>query len=64
MEATTQQPPKIKRSELHCLFSQFIDREDVKRAMAMTIEHKRANLLQESFHNVTGYVILQIGFIK
>jgi hypothetical protein len=54
---TTTLPTKIKRSELHNLFQQFIERQDVKEALAHTIQHKRAKLLQTAFYNETNYTI-------
>jgi hypothetical protein len=58
IEPTAIKPrPPLKRVEIHQLFAQFIIRDDVKEALAHTIEHKRAKLLQTAFHNEAGYDI-------
>jgi hypothetical protein len=58
MSTTTEpSPAPIRRHDLHNLFGQFIERDDVKTALAQTIQHKKTKLLQTAFHNETGYDI-------
>jgi intein-encoded DNA endonuclease-like protein len=48
---------QICRSELHKVFQEFANREDVKKALEETIMHKRAGLLMKAFTEETGLKI-------
>jgi hypothetical protein len=53
---------QIKKSEIHRLFQEFYNRDDVQQALAKIKSTRRANLLKTSFFDETGLDI-NLGWV-